>query len=767
MPYFLFAFALGSFSSTLWPALPPAILLWVVLAAALFIVLLPRARPVAALILGAVAGMLWAAIWGAARLETQLPAVLDKTDWRVRGEIVGLPERDPRRLRFDLHVIDVIGPDGAAGPPLRRLRLNWYGAAPELRAGERWQLQVRLRQPRGFANPGGLDYAGWLFARSVSATGYVRDAAANQLLAAPSPWSVDAWRSRVAQRIEALPLDAAARGLLRALTIGDGSAIGTGLWERMRVTGVIHLAVVSGLHIALAASFGMLLGLLLGRGAAALGSPWPARHAGVIGAWLAAGGYAALAGFGLSTARAWTALSVVLAMQLLRRRGARSTGLCWALALIALVDPLAPLGAGFWLSFGAVAALLLCFGSRPPRSWPREFVRAQWVVTLGTAAGLLAFQGQLPLLAPLVNLLAVPWIGLVTVYLCLAGLLALPLWPVLADGLWRLAGWSLHGFERLLGAVEGSAAAWQWLPAGGVGGAVLWLAALAALCLLAPRGLGLRWCGAIAVLGVALSRMPERLPLQVTVLDVGQGLAAVVETARHVLVYDTGPGFGERFDAGSGIIAPYLRSRGWRALDLLMVSHGDLDHRGGEPGLLAHYPAYRRLQGWDAEPGAAATRCRAGQHWRWDGVDFRVLHPDGPTAADNDGSCVLLIEAGSVRVLLTGDIERRSETALLAAGRVPDDVDLLVAPHHGSRTSSSPAFVARARPGHVVYAAGHRHHFGHPHPEVVARYARVGARAWHTARDGAVQFRWSAVDADAEAQISATRQQRRRYWMPD
>lgn len=783
MPHFLLAFALGSFSSTLWPALPPPAPLWALLAAVLLVGVLRAGvlrsgvlrtgvrwrigRPVALVVAGALAGALWATHWGTARLAAQLPAALDKSDWRVEGEVVGLPDRDRLRLRFELRVTRVVAAEGTAAPPLRRLRLSWYGAAPEVRPGERWQLQVRLRQPRGFANPGGFDYAGWLFTQGVSATGYVREDPANRLLAEQSRGAVDAWRWRIAARIESLPLRQPVRALLRALTIGDGGALGPALWERMRVAGVIHLAVVSGLHIGLAAGFGMVLGLLASRAAAVLGAPWPARHGGAVGAWLVAGGYALLAGFGLATARSWVAVSVLLAIYLLRRRGARSAGLLWALALIAVLDPLAPLGAGFWLSFGAVAALLLCFGTRPRQPRLREFVRAQWVVTLGTMAGLLWFQGQVPLLSPLMNLLAVPWIGVVTVYLCLAGLVALPAVPAGADALWRLAGWSLHGFDLLLARSEPAANAWQWLPAGGAGVVVLWLIALAGVCLLAPRGLGLRWCGVVAVLGVALAAAPARPPLQVTVLDVGQGLAVVVETARHVLVYDAGPEFGERFDAGSGIVAPYLRRRGWRALDLLLVSHRDLDHRGGESGLVAHYPPRRRLQGWEVAPGAPATPCRAGQHWHWDGVDFRVLHPTGPGASGNDGSCVLLIAAGAVRVLLPGDIERRSEAALLAGQGLPERIDLLVAPHHGSRTSSSPAFVARLRPRHVVYAAGHRHHFGHPHREVAARYAAVGAQSWHTARDGALHFRWTDTDADEEARVVAARRERRRYWLAD
>ncbi|MFZ5654149.1 MAG: ComEC/Rec2 family competence protein [Pseudomonadota bacterium] len=294
---------------------------------------------------------------------------------------------------------------------------------------------------------------------------------------------------------------------------------------------------------------------------------------------------------------------------------------------------------------------------------------------------------------------------------------------------------------------------------------MLGLLGLASVCLLAPPGLALRRYGLLALLLVVVAGQPRRPPLQVTVLDVGQGLATVVETAGHVLVYDAGPVFGERFDAGADIVAHYLRRRGWRQLDVLLVSHEDLDHSGGVAGLVREYPPRRALRGMPVRDPAPGTElCRAGQHWSWDGVQFRILHPPGREGRDNDRSCVLLVEFGAARVLLTGDIERRSEAALLADGRLPAGVALLVAPHHGSRSSSSPAFVARTRPRHVVYSAGHRHHFGHPHPEVVARYAEAGARAWHTATAGAVQFLWRDPDAAEAVEIHAARAARRRYW---
>jgi len=431
MPYpLLLAFALGSYSSVLWPALPPLVAPGVALLLCATALRWRRGRTVVLILLGVSAGVFWATLWGQARLAAQLPAALDKTEYRVEGTVVGLPGRDARALRFELLVSRVESLAGATPPPLRRLRLSWYGRAPELSPGETWQLVLRLRHPRGFANPDGFDYAGWLFTQGISATGYVRDGVENRRLRAASFLSVDAWRGRVAAHIENLPVPNAGRALLRAFTVGDDRGITVAMWERMRVAGVVHLAVISGLHIALAAGFGMLLGTQGGRLAVVLGAPWPTRHVGALAAWIAGGLYTLMAGFGLATLRAFIMLTVFLAVLLLRRHRMLFAGFIWALAAIAVLEPLAPLAAGFWLSFGAVAVLLAWFGPRPRRGHIRDMVGAQLIVSLGTAAGLLGFFGKLPLLAPLINLLAIPWVEILTVPFCLAGVAAFPLAPV-------------------------------------------------------------------------------------------------------------------------------------------------------------------------------------------------------------------------------------------------------------------------------------------------------------------------------------------------
>jgi competence protein ComEC len=769
MPYLLLlAFALGSYSSVLWPVLPPLIAPGAALLLCALALAWRRGRRLALILLGVSAGVFWATLWGQVRLAAQLPAALDKTEYRVVGTVVGLPKRDARAVHFELRVSRVESLTGATPPSLRRVRLGWYGNAPEVAPGETWQLVVRLRRPRGFANPGGFDYASWLFSRGISATGYVRESADNQHLSTGAVLSIDAWRGRVAAHIENLPVPDAGRALLRAFTVGDDRAISGAMWERMRVAGVVHLAVISGLHIALAAGFGMFLGTLGGRAAAALGAPWPARHVGALMAWIAAALYTLMAGGGLATARAFIMLSVFLVLLLLRRHRILFAGFIWALAAIAVVEPLAPMAAGFWLSFGAVAVLLAWFGPRSRRSRAQHVVGAQLAISLGTAAGLLAFFGKLPLLAPLINLLAIPWVEILTVPFCLMGVVALPLAPVVADWCWWIAGWSLQWFDTALATLAPVAGRANWIPAGGTGWPQVMTLALAGFLMLAPQGLRLRYLSCIALLAVALAGPGPRPALRVTVLDVGQGLAVVVETPAHVMVYDTGAAFSDRFDAGDGIIAPYLRSQGWPRLNLLVVSHRDADHSGGEAGLLRNYPPARLLRGLAPEgPGAGAVGCRRGQRWRWDGVEFRILHPTIPVARENDQSCVLLVEAGAARVLLTGDIESSVEALLLADEVLPGGIELLIAPHHGSRTSSSPGFVARVRPTHVVYSAGYRHHFGHPHPQVVARYEAVGARGWNTAFDGALSFTWQRIGTDQEPRVERARRNWPHYWQRD
>jgi competence protein ComEC len=442
-----------------------------------------------------------------------------------------------------------------------------------------------------------------------------------------------------------------------------------------------------------------------------------------------------------------------------------SAVLAAALLVVLLLDPWAVASAGFWLSFGAVAAILAVMVNRvSPPGWLACWMRTQAAVTLALLPLLLALFQQVSIVSPIANAFAIPVVSLVVVPLALAGML-LPF-----DAVLHLAhfvmGWCMSVLEWMSAAPD---AVWQqhapvqWAIAAAVAGAA-WL--------MLPRGVPARWLGAVACLPLFLV-LPAALSwgeVKVTVLDVGQGLSVVVRTANHALLYDTGPAFGPAADSGNRIVAPYLRATGVRRLDGLVVSHDDADHTGGALSVLQALPVAwlaTSLDDMDPLPLVAddAFRCEAGQSWTWDGVRFEVLHPGRASYAlpmkDNDRSCVLKVSAGGRAVLLPGDIERRVEEALLAQG-ADLAAHVLVAPHQGSRTSSTAAFVRAVGPREVIFPVGYRNRFGHPHPEVVERYREAGAALHRTDRDGAVLITMAPAGAISVERHRATH---RRYWL--
>ena len=758
-------------------------------------------------------GLIWAALWGEGMKERQLPLSQDKTDFVLVGVVSGVPETDSLRTRFMLEIesLEALGTAPSSReklPRLQKVMLSWYGGRA-VRPGERWQLTVRLRTPRGFANPGGFDYAGWLFQRQISATGYIRAQGVNKNLGQSGQYAIDQFRWAVLEKIERLDFSAASKGLLAALTIGDKQGLDSETWMHMRLTGTVHLAVVSGLHIGMVAGLGMLLGNLLGRCLVALGAPVSRQQVAVVLGGGLALTYALLAGFSLSTQRALIMLCVFLLATLLKRKPRPELALLWALALIAASDPLAALSSGFWLSFIAVATFLLWFIPRPRGSYLQGLFSAQLIIFLPLAGLLSFFQGEISLLSPLVNLLAIPWLGVAVVPLALLGMLFLPLSPATAGEIWKVAAWQLEVFDRVATWLSNYAEYFVWsLPA--EQSALLSVALLfAGALMLMPKGLGLRSMAMVLLLAVALSGQSflnrqnsseqgassDDASLTLAVLDVGQGLSVVAINNGRAVIYDTGPKYSDSFNAGSGIIAPYLRSQGVSTIDGLMLSHGDADHAGGTLGLLEHFRPAHILAGQPLElPMPGVDYCLSGygflgsekivQSWKRAGVEFEILYPWAiDTSAglaspldqrlnqglnkslskrsDNDSSCVLLIRYRGKTILLPGDISVEVEAQLLARGVLPKHIDVLIAPHHGSRTSSSQAFVDHLSPTHVVYAAGFNHHFGHPAKTVFERYQRAGARAWLTGESGAIIFKW---DNEGHFEAYPWRDKSWRYW---
>ncbi len=703
-----------------------------------------------------VIGFLWA-LWHAdARMQTRLPAALEGRTVQVEGTVEGIPRHDGHVLRF------VFTADHGL-PTAMRLRLSWYRGTMDLRGGERWRLVLRLRRPHGFRNPSSFDYEGWLFRRGYDATGYVLNGEGNGRLAAAE--GLHHWRQVLADRVAASLPGNPFTGMIQALSIGERQGMDTEQWTVLRRTGTGHLMAISGLHIGLVATAVFFVTRRLWGLAGRAALKVPAPKAAAVSALAAAAAYAALAGFAIPTRRALVMLMVVMGAVLLQRELRPGNGLALALLAVLLTDPLAVLEPGFWLSFGAVTLIVFAMAHRPlARGWWWRWGRLQWVLAVGLAPLTLAWFGGVPLISAPANLIAVPWVGLMVVPLVLAGVLVSILWTQAGTALLTMAARLLEWLWTPLAWLSELPMA-HWTPAD-VPMELLWALFPAVVLLLAPRGLPGRWLGAVLLLPVCLYT-PERPPLGgfwLTVLDVGHGLAAVVETANRVIVFDTGPRYSSRFDAGSGIVAPFLRGRGYRRMDLLVVSHGDSDHAGGVRGLLGELPAGRVLSG-DVEALAVpvAGACREGMEWSWDGVRFRFLNPPRAVAVDeNEGSCVLSVEGKGGRLLLTADIERGTERRLVAEYGAGLAADVLLVPHHGSGTSSTRAFVDAVSPALALVPVDHNHRFGLPREEVLQRYRRAGAAVFQTGQCGALTVR---VEPDSGvAAPRAYRLRARRYW---
>lgn len=712
------------------------------------------------------AGVLWAAACATVRLADALTEAWEGRDIDLVGVVAALPQTLDRGTRFEFDVERTLTP-GAHVP--RRILLSWWvtpnAERPAPRAGERWRYTVRLKRPHGMVNPHGYDFEAHLLERGLRATGVVRPRGAERLAAfVPAPrYAIEAVRGTLRDRILAALAERPYAGIAAALAVGDQRAIPADQWQTFTRTGVNHLMSISGLHIT----------MLAGLAAALVGALWrrhprwplrlPTVKAAVIGGLLAATLYTAVAGYAVPAQRTLYMLAVV-ALTLLAGVGTSALRVLGAAVfVVVLLDPWAVLSAGFWLSFGAVAIILHATLHRIGRShWFVAWARVQLAVTLGLLPVLLILFQQVSLVSPLANAFAIPVVSLVVVPLVLAGMV-LPFDAVLqiAHGVLAVCMRALELLAQLPAPVWEQHAPPPWAAV---------LALLGALWLALPRGMPSRALGVVLLLPLVLARTEPPVPgaVRVTVLDVGQGLAVIAQTHAHALVFDAGPAYGPGADAGSRIVVPYLRAAGIRRLDAMILTHDDADHTGGALSVLQALPVHDLLTSLpDGDPllfhAEREGRCRAGQSWTWDGVRFDLLHPpagNAPVGRDNDRSCVLRIASGERAVLLPADVEARGEEQLLATS-TSLAADVLVAPHQGSRTSSTPAFVAAVAPRAVVFPAGYRNRYGHPHPEVIARYGDVAERLLRTDRDGAVTIHLTPTGVNLRGERAVYR----RYWL--
>jgi len=733
------------------PWLPP---LWLALIASVISLLLWWRDTGLRLIGAFLFGIAWACLVGQWVMQQRLPAAVERADLVVDGRVVGLPQHEPGSLRFDF-MIDA----GAVGAPIgEKVRLGWYGPAPEIAPGSRWRLTVRLRRPQGVLNPGGYDFEKSALAQRLAATGYVRDAFSARRLAAGR--GVDAWRDHLSNQISrALP---AGRGrFVQALAIGDTRALTDTDWEVLRATGLTHQIAISGFHVGMVAGFGALLIAGLYRLLPGLGRRLPRPQATAIGALVFAFGYTAIAGFALPTVRTMLMIAVVLLAKLLRRP--QSGADAFALALIAVLafDPLSVLAPGFWLSFVGVAWLLWCLPHERVAGTIRPFLESQGVAVLGLLPLTVWFFGQASLPGPLANLIGIPTISLVIVPLALLGSLASLVSTSLGDCLWQLSAWVMDALWWCLEKIAHWPSATIWLPEPSF--TALVLACIGAFWLLLPRAAPGKVLALLLFLPLLMPNLdlPRQGEARISVIDVGQGLSVLVQTRDHALLFDAGPASARGLDMGEAAVLPTLHALGVNRLDMMLISHGDNDHSGGAEAVRRAYPDVRVLapEGW-AKPGM--HWCQRSQSWHWNGVAFRILHPPPLFPyLDNDSSCVLRIQTARGIALIPGDIGRHVEARLLHEQVANLPADLLLVPHHGSDSSSSEAFVAAVHPRWAVFSTGVGNRFGLPRADIVARYRRSGAGVIDTQSSGGLVFR---LDGQGVRLQEARRSDRPRYW---
>ena len=792
----------------------------------------------AAFLLAALFGFGLTGLRASAFASTTLNPSLEGQDIDVTGRVVAMPQfgEDGVRFRFAVESAQLKGRPVALPP---QIYLGWYSGfgqqatktgtlpapmadgevePPEfslelqrrpqaLRAGERWQMTVRLKAPHGNSNPHGFDYELWLWEQGIQATGYVRtsksDSPPKRLSAS---WSQPIERARqfVREAIFEKIDNRQVAGVLAALVVGDQNAIERADWDVFRATGVAHLMSISGLHITMFAwGSSLVIGWLWRRSAQltpALCLWLPASSAGAWGGLALATLYALFAGWGVPAQRTILMLATVVVLKQSGRQW--PWPVVWLLAMVAVVllDPWALLQAGLWLSFVAVGVLFAAANSghnhptkapilravsadrlgakdlydpedKEKKNVARTFMldigghlgktlREQWVITLAlTPLSLLLFN-QVSLVGLLANAVAIPWVTLIVTPMAMLGVLFSPAWDVAALAV-RALSLLLNWFAGMSWASVNVAAAPLWCALAGVAGGAL-------LAMRLPPHV--RALGVPLLLPVLLWQppRPDVGHFEILGADIGQGNALIVRTANHSMAYDAGPKFSRESDAGNRVLVPLLRAMG-ETIDLLMLSHRDMDHIGGAPVLLAMQPQARLMSsiedGHELQAIRPSERCLAGQQWRWDDVDFEVLHPE---AGDYDGkarsnamSCVLRISNGNKTALLVGDLEAAQEQRLVVNPEAIAKLkaDFLLMPHHGSKTSSTGPFLDAVQPTFALAQAGYRNRFNHPVESVLLRYADRKIRVIQSPACGAATWRSSRAE-----EVLCQRQQGRRYW---
>jgi len=741
----------GVLAAHLFTRLPPVWMIIVAGVAALFFLVRPTTRWMAVVILAA-CWTLWQFELG---LQDRLDPSLSGKVMTMNGVVSSIPEIYPDYVRFRFDHL----PGNEQGDLPGSLLVYWYRDFPSLSVGENWRLELQLKPPWGRINFQGSDRERWLFSKEIGGLGTVRS---GKLLPAAglNSYPFQKVRGFVKGKLAFLLDDERMRGVVQALAIADRSGMSFKDRQLLASTGTSHLLAISGLHVGLAAIGGVWLSRI-----ALVLLPVPAMARWGFGASLAGGlitalVYAALAGWGVSTQRAVLMMAVAVCALALNRTVHPARVWMLALAVVLAVDPLAPLGAGAWFSFLAVAVLLMMFVPRAGRvSWWKTALLAQAgvMVTL-MPLSIYWFQYFSPI-GLLANLGAIPWVSLVVVPLTLSGVAALPVSMAIAGVLLKLAGLAsivLFSYLEFLAGLQGPV---PILPAPGLLTVVL--AMLGGILLVLPGGFPGRWVGLFLLLPLLLppGSRTERGSLLIEALDAGQGMAVLLSTENHTLLYDSGPGDGRSQNLVNAVISPALANLGREAPERIIISHGDLDHAGGLSALLDHYPAAALLANLPVQPIGIET-CHTGIAWRHDGFEFEVIHTSSALPyMGNNSSCVLSVVGQAGSVLITGDISRVVEERLGITTLAPHRI--VFVPHHGSKTSSSTGFIAAVGPEIAIATTGLGNRFGFPREEIRQRYISAGSSFWSTGDCGALRI---LISADGDINAESARRKRNKIW---
>ena len=700
-------------------------------------------------------GMLWTMLCTANYIESRLSPEIEGQDIIVTGIVATIPDRDSNHIRF------IFKPDKSSLILPDKLRINWYKPLPiDLNSGEHWQLTLRLKQAHGMSNPGGFDYESWLFQQGIGATGYVKTAESNHKLASAPNYAINTLRQSLLSQLNTHIGASANLGLIEGLTTGIRRNINKQQWQTLRASGTSHLLAISGLHIGLAAAIGFFCFKYLWSLRAKNLLLLPAIEFAALGAASLALFYAALAGFSIPTQRALIMVIVVLLGILSRKPSTSASLLAISLLIILVLNPFAVLSAGFWLSFSAVALILFVSQNKVPN--PRwHWLKIHGLLAFGLSPFLLFFFLQTSLIAPIANIIAIPFISLIIVPLLLLASILLWLFEPLGIVMLHLADYLLSLFWPILNylaVVPYANYSIQAIP-------FYYILSLAVgtLLLLAPRGFPAKWLGVLGFAPLLLFSPPhpDKNEFLFTLLDVGQGLAAVIQTYSHTLVFDTGPKFGESFNTGTAVIQPFLQSRGIRKIDTLIISHGDNDHIGGALPLINQVSVSTILTSITNKLPNSLP-CYSGQAWHWDGIYFEVLSPNQDDVdSKNNLSCVLKVSNNQGSVLLTGDIERAAEKRLVERYPASLNATILVAPHHGSKTSSSLPFINAVKPKLVLIPAGYRNRYHFPHIKVLKRFQQQKIPVFSTADYGAMSIQFNENELSV---LSSWRDKTRKIW---